>query len=883
MSIPELTFNQLTTPNSGDHMKKIMRTLLLITLLSTFLFSFLLTASAATGIINTDNVNIRSGPATTYDALGRVDQGNQVEILSSKNDWYQIQSAGLNGWVRNDLINVQKEYSLKVTGNGVNLRSGPGTAFDIVGYATQGEILTLLDVKGDWYQVKTAAGLQAYIKASFTEKTEKATPTGTTNQPAPPAPPAATTSKQVEVISGTVFLRSGPGSTFEQAGSVSGGDVLSVLGQEGDWYKIKKADGSNAYVAAWLVQPTNAAAPTPVTPNNNSTGAPAVILDGRQLTFEVPPIIENDRTLVPLRAIFEAMGASVNWDNKTRTVTSAKGATTVVLTIGSINPTVNGQVWPLDVPAKIKNDRTLAPLRFVGEAFGGKVDWNNTTRTITITSPTATDSHAASVVIRDNNTNLRSGPSTAYDTVDSARQGEKLPVLAQRDGWYQVSRGGRNAWVAGWVVDIDWEDTQTTPPDEPVEEPKPEPKPEKPGPGAMWLSLNADENGVQIRMDSGAKLDANIKESSGKVTYEIKDCKIEGLNLVKQSLGNGEVKAKARNVGDNTVVEIEFPYSIQYQTASEEGGKREVFIIPNAIRAIEQKSIGSTGERLIISTLTAPKYSSSKNGDIIEIKLPGVFKGRVQDDYHYNGSIIKSVTIEETTGITPTTIVKIITTGEMAKHIVGQSSDGSDINVLLVGKGQIKSRHDNLVVLDPGHGGKDTGARGANINEKDINLKVALKAGELLKQKGIEVEYTRDTDIYLELTTARDEISEIANRLNPGLFVSIHTNSALNTSAQGTETYYYAPVDDDLLFMQQDERKSLAENLQRQLIAKLKRPNRGVKTKNLAVLRNTTMPSALVEMAFISNAEEERLLQQDYFIDLAAEAIADGIAAYMGK
>ncbi|MGS0763256.1 N-acetylmuramoyl-L-alanine amidase [Syntrophomonas curvata] len=804
---PKAAFKRLTTPNPADYRKRTIRLPLLVVLLSTFFFSFLLSASAATGIINTDNVNIRSGPATTYDALGRLSQGSQVEILSSKNDWYQIQSTGLNGWIRNDLINVQKEYFLKVTGNGVNLRSGPGTGFDVVGSASQGEILTLLDVKGEWYQVKTVAGLQAYIKASFTQKTEKPVP-GNNTGPVPP--PAAASGKQVEVTSGTVFLRSGPGSSYDKTGSVSGGDILLVLGQEGDWYKIKKADGSSAYVAGWLVQPANAAAPTtPATPNNN-TGVPAVILDGRQLTFEVSPIIENDRTLVPLRAIFEAMGASVDWDNKTRTVTSVKDGTTVILAIGSTRPTVNGQAWPLDVPAKIKNDRTLAPLRFVGEAFGGKVDWNNTTRTITITSPPA--------------------PSPA----------------------------------------------------EP-EEPKPEPKPENPGPGAIWLSLNTDENGIQIRMDSGAKLDADIKEDSGKVTYEFKDRQIEGLNLVKQSLGAGEAKAKARNVGGNTIVEIEFPYSTQYQTASEEGGKREVFIIPNSIRAIEQKGIGSSGERLVISTLTPAKYSSSKNGDIIEIKLPGVLKGKVQKEYQYNNSLMKTVAIEETTGTNSATIIKIATTGEVAKYIVGQSTDGRDINILMVGKSQIKSRRDNLVVLDPGHGGKDPGSSGADIKEKDINLKVALKAGELLKQRGIEVEYTRDTDIYLELTETRDEISEIANRLNPALFVSIHVNAALNSSAQGTETYYYAPVDNDLLFLQQDERKSLAENLQRQLIAKLKRPNRGVKTKNLAVLRNTTMPSALVELAFISNPEEERLLQQEYFINLAAEAVAEGVAAYMGK
>ncbi len=84
-------------------------------------------------------------------------------------------------------------------------------------------------------------------------------------------------------------------------------------------------------------------------------------------------------------------------------------------------------------------------------------------------------------------------------------------------------------------------------------------------------------------MDSGAKLDADIKESNSKVVYEFKDRQIEGLNLIKQSLGSGEVKAKARNEGDNTIVEIDFPYNTCYQTASEDGGNREVFTIPNAI------------------------------------------------------------------------------------------------------------------------------------------------------------------------------------------------------------------------------------------------------------------------------------------------------------
>ena len=114
--------------------------------------------------------------------------------------------------------------------------------------------------------------------------------------------------------------------------------------------------------------------------------APTVNLDGRQLSFEVPPTIENGRTLVPLRAIFEAMGATVTWDQTTYCATAAKGDTTVVLNIGSTVPTVNGHIKQLDVPAKIVNGRTLAPLRFVGEAFGGTVHWDPNTQLISMLS-----------------------------------------------------------------------------------------------------------------------------------------------------------------------------------------------------------------------------------------------------------------------------------------------------------------------------------------------------------------------------------------------------------------------------------------------------------------------------------------------------------------
>jgi len=112
----------------------------------------------------------------------------------------------------------------------------------------------------------------------------------------------------------------------------------------------------------------------------------SVYIDGTSLIMDVEPKLVDGRTLVPLRAIFEALGAEVDWDPQTRTVTGTRDDTVVVLTVGSTTPTVNGQVVPIDVPAQIVNDRTLVPLRFVAESFGVEVYWDGSTRTITITT-----------------------------------------------------------------------------------------------------------------------------------------------------------------------------------------------------------------------------------------------------------------------------------------------------------------------------------------------------------------------------------------------------------------------------------------------------------------------------------------------------------------
>lgn len=119
---------------------------------------------------------------------------------------------------------------------------------------------------------------------------------------------------------------------------------------------------------------------------NASTDDISVLVDGEKVTFDVPPSLINGRTMVPLRAIFEALGATVEWDGATSTATATRGETVVKLTIGAETMYVNGEGKKLDAPGTIVSGRTLVPLRAVSEAFACGVSWDGPTRMASIVS-----------------------------------------------------------------------------------------------------------------------------------------------------------------------------------------------------------------------------------------------------------------------------------------------------------------------------------------------------------------------------------------------------------------------------------------------------------------------------------------------------------------
>ncbi len=795
-----------------------IRNLLILSLITVMLLlAWSGSVSASTAVITGGVVNVRSGPGTEYTVAGNLLQETEVQILEIQGDWYKISKGSLTGWVSSSLMDLQQTEQLRVIGDPVNLRSGPGTSYDRVAQAQKGELLTCLGTSGEWYQVRNADGVNCYVAAFLVEK-------------------------------------------FNAAGTVG-----------------SSSSGSQS-------AETNKPATTV------SAGNPVVYLNGQKLSFEVEPAIENGRTLVPLRAIFEAMGASVEWNNSTRTVTAVKGDTTVVLPIGSTQPTVNGREWPLDVPAKIYQDRTLAPLRFVGEAFGGTVAWEASTRTINITSAgtagSGTSGSSASgevrtVVVSESKVNLRSGPSTGYNSVDSALQGEKLAVLAEKDGWYQVSRSGTTAWVAGWVVNVAWEAEQgesfanTENTDTNTGSVKPIYIPAE----KIWISSSRSDEGIKIVMESGSVIKANLQETSGQIIYEISSKTVINDDGLTESIGSGKLNLTAVNESGHTTVKITLPAGTKYLTASENGGKKEVLTIPNQIVRISREVAGSSEDNIIIYTLGACDFSSSADGDTLEVQLNSTAMGLERTEYTYSISpVLEKMTISQRDSADPITTLIIKTKG-IEDYRVFQTPDDNALNISLTSGKKSQTPRSNVVVLDAGHGGKDTGAIGFGTYEKDINLAITLRVGQILESRGVNVEYTRTNDTYLTLT----ERAEFANNLNAALFVSIHNNSATNAEAHGTETYYYAPITDSDLFWQKAERSRLANCIQDQLVKSLGRRDRGVKQDNFTVLVKTKMPSALAEISFLSNAEENALLVSSSYQARAAQAIADGILEYLGK
>lgn len=357
-------------------------------------------------------------------------------------------------------------------------------------------------------------------------------------------------------------------------------------------------------------------------------------------------------------------------------------------------------------------------------------------------------------------------------------------------------------------------------------------------------------------------------------------------------------------------------------------------LVPAVIQNI-RTSVSPEWTRMVLDLnrkIPMNKPSASSNNGVV-IKIPNARLGRAAQKKVAEGSLAQpfvigqdsasSVTVSLPSGSfdtyrlltltdPPRLVIDVIpSTGFQAPSSAPNLTAPSDAKELPPQPVPPPAKSFKTIVIDPGHGGKDPGAHGPRGTvEKDITLKVGLKLRDLLsKQPGIRVLMTRDRDVFIEL----EDRAKFANSNEADLFVSIHVNSHPQRSVRGIEIYHFGEAKDqralevaarengtplnstgvgweylvaDLLTAKKiEESLDLAWNTKEAMITRLNGHydlvDHGVKTAPFYVLRFTSMPSILAEIAYISNSTEERLLRDNTFLTRISQSLLDGLNTYI--
>ncbi|MDF7806647.1 N-acetylmuramoyl-L-alanine amidase [Pontiellaceae bacterium B12219] len=214
------------------------------------------------------------------------------------------------------------------------------------------------------------------------------------------------------------------------------------------------------------------------------------------------------------------------------------------------------------------------------------------------------------------------------------------------------------------------------------------------------------------------------------------------------------------------------------------------------------------------------------------------------------------------------------------------------IDPILRAYAYVPKRMPRLVVLDPGHGGNDPGASGSvtKIREKNVVLDISHRVRKLLEAKGVQVRMTRTGDTYPSL----DSRTNLAYKLGADVFVSIHADGAASSSAHGVETFItsVAGYDSSNFYGQAGDKDAQRNNtydamnailgfsLQSNLVNMSKREDRGLRRARFSVIKKAPCPSALVECGFLTNPDEESLLNTASYRESVARGITNGILGY---
>lgn len=458
--------------------------------------------------------------------------------------------------------------------------------------------------------------------------------------------------------------------------------------------------------------------------------------------------------------------------------------------------------------------------------------------------------------------NIRSGPGTGYNILGQVHCGDLLEATARStNNWYRLEFQGKTGWITGEYVEVH----ETRPP-------------QRGDPGTLEVQAASQTGGILITLAGGSETKYSWEETDGRLVVTVPGVTVvrTPLEIVVGKAGVDRVVTKfSPDQPGVALVEVSFseePLPVFYRVEEASPGELRIGV-PNQINRIEARV---EGEEVVLRLSGTAPLDYRVLTLLDPRRLVFDFAGFAVHPslLNWRESIDLDGFTEARVGQFQVDVARLVVeVNRRVSYTVVKGSGNLDLTLRL----KVAGAAGACVVIDPGHGGSEPGAIGpSGLKEKDVNLAIAKKVVEILQGQGYEVVLTRDGDYDVDLLPR----AQLANDLGAAAFVSIHSNASVNPGVGGTGTYTYAPSGTSL-GQQRDDRLYLARLLQEEMVSALGLRDAGVFEENFSVLRNTVMPAALCEVAFISNYDEERLLASDDFQRKAAEAVARGITRFL--
>lgn len=620
-------------------------------------------------------------------------------------------------------------------------------------------------------------------------------------------------------------------------------------------------------------------------------------IDGKAMVpKDMPAVIIDGRTMLPMRQIAQELGCEVNWNEAAKQIYVMRGSDIIVFTVDSKTGYENGKEFTMDVPATIVNDRTMLPVRALADALHLNIKWDDPNRIVSIQS--------GDTVVKDEPKAPESGQTTT-----GTLTGIQTPSAKDADQTFTIQADGpmgryEKTFVDDQKIVLDFYGAKSS------------------LPGEITKTNSDIVTGIRTATheNNGDSFTRVVFDLSGKKKYEVTQSadkknitisfgkttvdKISAVHSQNKDIitigGTGSFGASVAMTADPQKIIVTIPncqsnlsdkintdelqYVLDGKVDTSKGNTVELVL---AVEDLVQYSYREENQNLILeiypTTLKNMRYDKNANVLFLDKKdkidtgsvkmedhyLDGYFDvtlpGDYESDYGYGtydvkGTVVENIEVSTKGGNTTFRFKQ----NRISAYEVTDEGDSYAIRVK-----NPKEVYDKVLLLDAGHGGKDPGTSGNGMQEKNLNLTIAQKIAQKLQGSGIKVYMTRDSDVYPENSTRAKTANDIAD-----LMVSIHMNSGPET-ANGTETLYQVHANDNGARLTS---KQLAEILQGKVVSATGNTNRGAKLwTDVLILNRTTVPAVIVEVIFITNTGDALKISNPAYQDQVAQAIADGI------